>query len=135
MSVIIASLLLLAAYDAMPDWSFPLLTALGTGLLLWAVESHAGAAYACAPLLALPPIYAMFFLRKAAALSITALASGGYVVAALAGPGLPWTQVAVAAVHVEESLAGIEQRRFQQRAAVSRVDEHALRRRAHPVDD
>src|SRR4051794_37574209 len=43
--------LLLAVYDAMPRWSFPALTALGTGLLLWTVHSGAGAAMACAPLL------------------------------------------------------------------------------------
>jgi diguanylate cyclase (GGDEF)-like protein len=70
----------------MPRWSFPLLTAVGTGLLLWTVYSGAGVALACAPLLVLPATYAMFFLRKPAAVAITALASGGYLVAGLAGP-------------------------------------------------
>src|SRR3954468_17517722 len=96
----VVTALLLATYDAMPDWSFPALTALGAALLLWAVQSHAGAAHACAPLLALPATYAMFFLRKLAALSITALAAGGYMVVALTGPGLPWSQVAVAAIGI-----------------------------------
>src|SRR4051812_13512767 len=78
--------LLLATYDAMPHWSFPVLTALGTGLLLWTVHAGAGSALACSPLLVLPATYAMFFLRKVAAVAIAALASGGYVAAALAGP-------------------------------------------------
>ena len=34
--------LLLATYDAMPAWSFPILTAIGTGLLLWGVSSGQG---------------------------------------------------------------------------------------------
>jgi diguanylate cyclase (GGDEF)-like protein len=78
--------LLLAAYDAMPDWSFPLLSAVATVLLLWTVHSGAGAALACAPLLVLPATYAMFFLRKLVALAIAALASAGYVAAAISGP-------------------------------------------------
>jgi two-component system cell cycle response regulator len=122
----IVALLLLAAYDAMPGWSFPVLTALGAGLLLWAVESHAGAAYACAPLLALPATYAMFFLRKVAALSITALASCGYVVAALAGPGLPWTQVAVAAVGIAAAAALVGLQRASANRLIWRLSDAAV---------
>ncbi len=91
--------LLLAVYDALPDWAFPLLTALGTGLLLWTVYSGEGVALACAPLLVLPATYAMFFLRKLAALAIAALASGGYLAAALAGPA-SGSHVVVASVGI-----------------------------------
>src|SRR4051794_26447553 len=113
----IVAALLLAVYDAMPDWSFPLLGVLGTVLLLWQVQSGAGAAHACAPLLALPATYAMFFLRKVPALGIALLASGGYAIAALLGPGLAWTQVTVAALGIAgaAALVGI------QRASANRL--------------
>src|SRR6476661_6082880 len=112
--------LLLAAYDALPHWSFPLLTAVGTGLLLWTVHSGAGTALACAPLLVLPATYAMFFLRKPAALAITALAAGGYLVAGLGGSA-SGSHVLVAGVGIvadaglTDALTGLMNRRgFQE---------------------
>jgi diguanylate cyclase (GGDEF)-like protein len=118
--------LLLAAYDAMPDWSFPLLAALGAGLLLWAVASGAGAAWACAPLLSLPAVYAMFFLRKAPALAIAALSAGGYVVAALAGPGLPGGQVAVAGAGIAAAAGLVGLQRANANRLIWRLSDAAV---------
>jgi diguanylate cyclase (GGDEF)-like protein len=118
--------LLLATYDAMPDWSFPLLTAAGAGLLLWSVYSGAGAAYACAPLLALPATYAMFFLRKAAAIGIALLASGGYLLAALAGPGLAWQPAAVTALGIAATAGLVGLQRANANRLIWRLSDAAV---------
>jgi diguanylate cyclase (GGDEF)-like protein len=92
--------LLLGAYDALPEWSFTFLTALGTGLLLWTVYADGDAAQAVAPMLAVPAAYAMFFLRKAEALAIALLGAAGFMAAALAGPGLALGHVVVMATGI-----------------------------------
>jgi two-component system cell cycle response regulator len=117
--------LLLAVYDAMPRWSFPALTALGTGLLLWTVNSGAGAALACAPLLVLPATYAMFFLRKPAAVAIAALASGGYLAAALAGPA-SGSHVAVASVGIAAAAGLVGLQRANANRLIWRLSDAAV---------
>ena len=121
-----AAALLLAAYDAMPGWSFALLTATGTGLLLWSVYSGPDAAAACAPMLALPATYAMFFLRKSAAFAIAALASGGYVAAALAGPGVPAGQVAVTAAGIAAAAGLVGMQRANANRLIWRLSDAAV---------
>src|SRR5215212_1652626 len=121
-----AAALLLAAYDAMPAWGFPLLTAAGTALLLWNVSSGAGTAQACAPLLALPATYAMFFLGKTAAVGIAALASGGYAVAALAGTPLSWQQVAVTAVGIAATAGLVGMQRANANRLIWRLSDAAV---------
>src|SRR4051794_1560992 len=120
------ALLLLAAYDAMPDWSFSLLTGLGAGLLLWAVYSRAGAAYACAPMLALPATYAMFFLRKLAAVAIATLASGGYAATALAGPGMPLGRAIVTAAGIAAAAALVGMQRANANRLIWRLSDAAV---------
>src|SRR4051794_22081633 len=57
--------LLLAAYDALPEWSPGLFTFSGTVLLVWTVWAGGPGAQSLAPLLALPVAYAAYFLSKA----------------------------------------------------------------------
>jgi diguanylate cyclase (GGDEF)-like protein len=121
-----AAALLLAAYDALPDWSFPALTAVATVLLLWSVYSSAGAAEACAPLLALPATYAMFFLRKAAAIGITAAACGGYAAAALAGPSLSWQVVLVTTVGIAATAGLVGLQRANANRLIWRLSDAAV---------
>src|SRR4051812_8916931 len=117
--------LLLATYDAMPHWSFPFLTALGTGLLLWTVHAGAGSALACSPLLVLPATYAMFFLRKVAAVTIAALASGGYVAAALAGPA-SGSHVVVAGVGIAAAAGLVGLQRANANRLIWRLSDAAV---------
>src|SRR3954451_12045408 len=117
--------LLLATYDAMPHWSFPVLTALGTGLLLWTVHAGAGSALACSPLLVLPATYAMFFLRKVAAVAIAALASGGYVAAALAGPA-SGSHVVVAGVGIAAAAGLVGLQRANANRLIWRLSDAAV---------
>src|SRR3954452_7782896 len=85
--IVVAALLI--GYEAMPPWTFSFLPALATVMLLWTVYADGAAAQSVAPLLAVPAAYAMFFLRKPHAIGTTLLASAGFVVAAVAGPGMP----------------------------------------------
>src|SRR3954468_5970263 len=117
--------LLLATYDAMPHWSFPVLTALGTGLLLWTVHAGAGSALACSSLLVLPATYAMFFLRKVAAVAIAALASGGYVAAALAGPA-SGSHVVVAGVGIAAAAGLVGLQRANANRLIWRLSDAAV---------
>jgi diguanylate cyclase (GGDEF)-like protein len=92
--------LLVAGYDALPEWSFTLLTGVGAALLVWTVYAGGDGAQAVGPLLALPAAYAAFFLRKTAVLLVAAAAAGGYAAASLAGPGVDGGQVAVTALGI-----------------------------------
>ncbi len=88
-----AAAVLLAGYDDLPRWSFLLLVALGTAIVLAAV-ANGGTSYAM--LLALPAAYSAYFFRKVEAAVEMALVVGGYAAAALAGANQPVEQVAVA---------------------------------------
>jgi diguanylate cyclase (GGDEF)-like protein len=118
--------MLLAVYDALPDWSFPLLTLLGTALLLWQVESGAGVAHACAPLLALPATYAMFFLRKVPAIATSLIASIGYAAAALAGPALPAGEVTVTGIGIAAAAALVGIQRATANRLIWRLSDAAV---------
>jgi diguanylate cyclase (GGDEF)-like protein len=118
--------LLLAAYDAMPAWSFTFLTAVGTSLLLWTVASGGDAAGACAPLLALPAAYAAFFMRKLEMALVVALAAFGYVVAALAGPQLAGGQVAVTAVGIVAAAGLVGMQRANANRLIWRLSDAAV---------
>src|SRR4051794_11032307 len=118
--------LLLAGYDAMPEWTFTGLVALGTLLLVWTVYSGGAGSQAAAPLLALPACYAAFFLRKGGFAFTVALASGGYVVAALAGPGLPVGQVLLAAVGIAAAAGLVGMQRANANRLIWRLSDAAV---------
>src|SRR4051794_34515572 len=82
----VAAGLLLAAYDALPEWSLTLFAAVGTGLLVWTVYAGGPSAQGVAPLFALPAAFAAYFMRKPETTGIVALGVGGYAAASLAGP-------------------------------------------------
>jgi diguanylate cyclase (GGDEF)-like protein len=105
-----AAAVLLIGYDELPRWSFPVLVALGTLLVLVAVHEGGGTSYAM--LLALPVAYSAYFLGKREAAALVALAVGGYVAAR--GPS---AEVAVAAVGLL-AVAGLV---GMQRANVNRL--------------
>jgi diguanylate cyclase (GGDEF)-like protein len=121
-----AAALLLAAYDAMPRWSFTFLAAVGTSLLLWTVAAGGSAAQACAPLLGLPAAYAAFFMRKLEAALMVALAVGGYVAAAMLGPGLPAGQVTVTAVGIAAAAGLVGMQRVNANRLIWRLTDAAV---------
>jgi diguanylate cyclase (GGDEF)-like protein len=121
-----AAALLLAAYDALPEWAFTFLCAVGTGLLLWTAYSDGTAGQAVAPLLAVPAAYGMFFLRKAEAGAVAALASGGYAAAALLGPGLPVGVVVVTAVGIAAAAALVGMQRANANRLIWRLSDAAV---------
>jgi two-component system cell cycle response regulator len=121
-----AATLLFAAYDALPDWSFTLLNVVGTGLLVWTVYSGGHPAQACAPLLALPAVYAVFFLGKLEAALVVTLAVGGYVAAALAGPALPHGEVAVTAVGIAAAAGMVGMQRVNANRLIWRLSDAAV---------
>src|SRR3954468_3204880 len=92
--------LLLAGYDALPEWSAGLFAFSGTVLLVWTVWAGGPGAQSLAPLLALPVAYAAYFLSKAELGLVGLLSIGGYVAASLAGPGVPAARVVVAAAGI-----------------------------------
>src|SRR5205823_7121353 len=108
---------LLAGYDDLPDWSFPVLVALGTLLVEWQVYAGGRGAAAYAVLLALPAAYAAHFFRKVPAALELALVVGGYAAAARLGPHIPGAEVAVTAA----SLAAAGGLVGMQRANVNRL--------------
>ena len=121
-----AAALLLAAYDALPEWAFTSLCAVGTGVLLWTVYADGAGGQAVAPLLAVPAAYGMFFLRKAEAGAIGALAAGGYIAAALAGPGLPAGNVVVTAVGIGAAAALVGMQRANANRLIWRLSDAAV---------
>ncbi|MEA2428461.1 MAG: hypothetical protein QOF37_2089 [Thermoleophilaceae bacterium] len=121
-----AAALLLAAYDAMPRASFTFLSAVGTALLVWTVYSGAIAAQACAPLLALPAAYAVFFLRKLEAALVVTLAVSGYAAAASAGAGLSPGQVAVTAVGIAAGAGLVGMQRVNANRLIWRLSDAAV---------
>jgi two-component system, cell cycle response regulator len=118
--------LLIVVYDALPNWSFTFISALGAVLLLWTVHSSASGAGACAPLLALPATYAVFFLRKLPAAFVVGLACGGYAIAAVAGPGLPLGRVAVTAVGIAAAAALVGMQRASANRLIWRLSDAAV---------
>ncbi len=121
-----AAALLLGVYDALPEWGFTALCVVGTGLLLWTVFSDGDSGQAVAPLLAVPAAYGMFFLRKAEAGGVAALAAGGYVAAALLGPGLPAGRVLVTAVGVGAAAALVGMQRANANRLIWRLSDAAV---------
>jgi two-component system cell cycle response regulator len=116
--------LLLAAYDATPDWAFTVLAGAGALLLLWTV--YAGGGAAVAPLLALPAVYAAFFLRKAEAAFVVALAAGGYAAAALLGPGAAAGSVAVTAIGIVAAAGLVGMQRANANRLIWRLSDAAV---------
>jgi two-component system cell cycle response regulator len=121
-----ATALLLAAYDATPDWTFTIFTGIGALLLVWTVYSGGGGGQAVAPLLALPAVYAAFFLRKAEAALVVGIAGGGYAAAAVAGPGLPAGQVAVAAIGIVAAAGLVGMQRANANRLIWRLSDAAV---------
>jgi diguanylate cyclase (GGDEF)-like protein len=84
--------LLLAGYDDLPRWNFPVLVIVGTATI-GVVVAYGNPVYAM--LLSLPVAYSVYFFHKIEAAVQVALAVGGYAAAALAGAHEPTGQVAV----------------------------------------
>jgi diguanylate cyclase (GGDEF)-like protein len=118
--------LLVAVYDAMPEWGFTAVAVVGTGLMLWLVYSGGSSAQALAPLLALPAAYGAFFLRKAEAALVGGLATIGYAVAALLGPELPSGQVVVATVGIAAAGGLVGMQRVNANRLIWRLSDAAV---------
>ena len=118
--------LLLGVYDAMPEWGFTAITAVGVVLLLWLVHSADSSAQPLAPLLALPGAYAAFFLRKPETALIGALTVGGYPLAALTGPSIPLDQVAVATVGIAATAGLVGLQRVNANRLIWRLSDAAV---------